>query len=235
MNRLSKTVLASIVVPYLMIHSSIAIGQVPSISPPTDNTADKGGTKVFPVRIENGDMAKPIEISQWSDGDRHSLNDLKGKTVVLHFWGTWCGPCIATIPVWKRLEEKYSREEVVFIGIHTAGTGMDDVRAFMKKHNWEHLTGIDEGVAIADSVTFRRYGISAVNQIVVVNAEGAVTYNGGKPTQSAGPVEIARQLGVKGPGEESTEQEAQDGGIAIMTHMYDKEIEAALRSAKIGN
>lgn len=235
MNRLSRTAFALLAVSCLIMNPSIAVGQAQPASPPTKAATDEGGTKAFPIRIQNGDKAEPIAISEWSDGNRHSIDVLKGKVVVLHFWGTWCGPCIATIPIWKQLEEKYSKDEVVFLGIHTAGTEMEDVRAFMKKHEWEHLTGIDQGDSIADSVTFRRYGIPAVNQIVILNAEGAVAYNGGKTTQTAGPVEIARQLGVKGPGEEATEKESRDGWIAIMKHMYGKEIEAALRATKPRN
>ncbi len=182
-----------------------------------------------PSRIANGDRAPVLAVAGWSDETDRTLEDLKGKTVVLHFWGVWCRPCIETIPVWKQLEEKYKEHGVVFVGIHTAGTKMEAVHKFMKAHDWQHLTAIDQGNSTPDSVTFRRYGIPAVNQIVVIDPEGVVKYNGDRPTQTNGPVVIARKLGVKGPGDEGTAEEIRAGGIAILTYMYGKEIEAALK------
>lgn len=181
------------------------------------------------ARLENGAQAPDLEIETWSDGVERSLEQLKGKTLVLHFWGTWCGPCIETIPLWKQLEEKYREKNVVFLGIHTAGAELENIREFMKKHDWDHLTAIDRGASIPESATFRKYGVPAVNQIVVVDANGIVRYNGHKPTQTEGPAAIARKLGVKGPGDNATPEEMREGGIAILTHMYGKEIEAALK------
>jgi len=181
------------------------------------------------TRVENGANAPALQVECWSDGVDRTLEDLKGKTVVLHFWGTWCGPCIQTIPVWKQLEEKYREKNVVFIGVHTAGADIEDIRDFMKKHDWEHVTAIDKGESRPDSATFKTYGVPAVNQIVVIDPNGVVRYNGHKPTQTDGPVAIARELGVKGPGDKATPEEMREGGIAIFLHMYGKEIEAALK------
>lgn len=181
------------------------------------------------TRVENGANAPALQVECWSDGVDRTLEDLKGKTVVLHFWGTWCGPCIQTVPVWKQLEEKYREKNVVCIGVHTAGADIEDIRDFMKKHDWEHLTAIDKGESIPDSATFKNYGVPAVNQIVVIDPNGVVRYNGHKPTQTDGPVAIARELGVKGPGDKATPEEMRKGGIAIFLHMYGKEIEAALK------
>lgn len=181
------------------------------------------------TRLENGANAPALEVESWSDGVDRRLEDLKGKTVVLHFWGTWCGPCIQTIPVWKQLEEKYREKNVVFLGIHTAGADIEDIRGFMKKHDWEHVTAIDKGESIPESGTFTTYGVPAVNQIVVIDPNGVVRYNGHKPTQTDGPVAIARELGVKGPVDKATAKEMLEGGIAIFIHMYGKEIEAALK------
>lgn len=181
------------------------------------------------ARLENGTEAPDLDIQTWSDGMERTLEQLKGKTVVLHFWGTWCGPCIQTIPVWKQLEEKYREKNVEFLGVHTAGANIEDIRDFMKKHDWEHLTAIDRGDSIPDSATFKTYGVPAVNQIVVIDPNGVVRYNGHKPTQTDGPVAIARELGVKGPGDKATPEEMREGGIAIFLHMYGKEIEAALK------
>lgn len=50
-------------------------------------------------------------VPKWS-----SLDDLKGKVVVLEFWATWCGPCRAAFPSTRQLQEHYADAPVVIIG-----------------------------------------------------------------------------------------------------------------------
>ena len=51
------------------------------------------------------------------NGDSISSLDLKGKVIVLNFWGTYCKPCINEIPSLNALTKKYKWEEVVFIAV----------------------------------------------------------------------------------------------------------------------
>ncbi len=61
-------------------------------------------------------------ITQWTNlpaelKDATRLEDMKGKIVVLDFWATWCGPCLASIPHMNEMAAKYAGDGVVFLGV----------------------------------------------------------------------------------------------------------------------
>jgi thiol-disulfide isomerase/thioredoxin len=51
------------------------------------------------------------------DGSWLSLQDLRGKVVLLNFWATWCEPCRAEMPAFSRLHERWSGRGVQFLGL----------------------------------------------------------------------------------------------------------------------
>src|SRR5205814_8086459 len=51
------------------------------------------------------------------EGESISLEQLKGKTVLLDFWGSWCGPCVHATPGLIKLRRKFTDQPVTFVGI----------------------------------------------------------------------------------------------------------------------
>jgi thiol-disulfide isomerase/thioredoxin len=63
-----------------------------------------------------GDPAPPLTVSGWVKGEKVERFE-PGKTYVVDFWGTWCGPCQGTIPHLTELAHKYKEKGVRFIGV----------------------------------------------------------------------------------------------------------------------
>jgi len=78
------------------------------------------------------------------DGNTVTLQQLKGKVVLLNFWGTWCGPCRKEIPDFINLSKKYKQDGLEIIGVTLTSGPPENIKAFADKWgiNYQLLTDI---------------------------------------------------------------------------------------------
>jgi uncharacterized protein (TIGR03067 family) len=62
-------------------------------------------------------------------GDKVTLAGLKGKVVLLEFWGYWCGPCVHSMPVLLELHDKFKDQGLAIVGVHLDVDGEVDTAA----------------------------------------------------------------------------------------------------------
>jgi cytochrome c biogenesis protein CcmG, thiol:disulfide interchange protein DsbE len=91
-----------------------------------------------------GQTITELDIKPLLDAEHPiSSEDMKGKVVILHFWGYWCGPCKQEYPDFVKLQDKYKEDpSVLFVSIACKGSSKDpeDALAFYTK---KYLTTID--------------------------------------------------------------------------------------------
>ena len=73
-------------------------------------------------------------------GAPHTLEDYRGKPVLLNFWATWCVPCAAEMPLLSEMQKQY-QGKIVFIAASIDDEDLKpQIEAFIKKHQGEALT-----------------------------------------------------------------------------------------------
>lgn len=95
---------------------------------------DKDFEKMGVVRPKN-ELPAPGFSLETSNGNHISLDDFKGKTVLLNFWATWCKPCRDELPSMQRLYESLRLDGVEIIAISIDRNKKEKVKEFANKYN----------------------------------------------------------------------------------------------------
>ena len=125
------------------------------------------------------------------DGDL-TLRSFRGKTVVLNFFASWCGPCKREAPVLEQLWKRDRSDRFVVLGVDTGPDAAGDGRRFVQAHGITYPVVFDPNAGIASN----RYDLPGLPVTYVLNRQGRIV---GSPV--LGPVsdtgysaEFAREL-----------------------------------------
>jgi thiol-disulfide isomerase/thioredoxin len=104
------------------------------------------------------------------EGELISLADLKGRVVLLDFWGTWCPPCRAATPTLTEIARQYSKEPFTMIGV-SSDSAAD--RQKLKDYVAEHNMGWPE-IHDTRATVIRLYQVRSYPTYVIIDAEGVI-------------------------------------------------------------
>ncbi len=125
-----------------------------------------GGNKI----IMQGDRAPEFRL-QSTDGRSVGLSDLRGKVVMVHFWATWCAPCVEELPTLAKLHQDLMGADFEMLAVSVDEGGAEAVTAFMKQNNLNVPVLLDP-----DRATASRYGTYKFPETYIVDREGVVRY-----------------------------------------------------------
>ena len=197
-------------------------------------SADSPKPMPLPPPLAVGAAAPELTVVEWTDGKQRTLADYRGKVVVLDFWGTWCGPCIQMIPTMKALHKQYQDREVVFLGIHTAGTEMPLVKRLLKNEEWDLTVGLDVGEDVASGSTIRSYAIHGFPTVMIVGRDGRVAFSTDIPEEQRADFmrnfqKLAKEAGVPWPlDKDATQEETLQRMVTVHKLMLSQAIDKAL-------
>ncbi|MCH5165296.1 MAG: redoxin domain-containing protein [Clostridiales bacterium] len=120
----------------------------------------------------------------WGDyellSDTFTLSEQLGSVVVINFWATWCGPCVAELPHFNRVANELPEAKIV--AIH--GSSTEDVARFITKatdtkESWRdyNITFLQDEIEGSVCKTFKALGgNSAWPMTLIVDKEGKITF-----------------------------------------------------------
>jgi thiol-disulfide isomerase/thioredoxin len=116
-----------------------------------------------------GQMAPDVTLTH-ADGTKVALNSLRGKPVLLDFWATWCGPCIASMPSMHHIYEEVKGKEIEVIAIDEDHKS-DDATNYLTRHKyaWADFHDTDEQLQKA-------FEGEAIPLTVLLDAQGKIVY-----------------------------------------------------------
>ncbi len=174
-------------------------GTSSSIETPTLTIAEGETSRTIDVDLPASPLTRVIgkeapelrQIKAWKNGGPVTLAELKGKVVLLDFWGWWCGPCVHSMPELIATYEKYKDRGLVVIAVHDDSIGtieeMDAKLAWARRDVWggrdlPFLVALDGGGevmmertnATARGATTAAYGVDQFPTQILIGRDGKV-------------------------------------------------------------
>ncbi|WXU00347.1 MAG: Thiol-disulfide oxidoreductase ResA [Catillopecten margaritatus gill symbiont] len=134
-----------------------------------------------------GQKAPDFDVATWINGDGVSIEDLRGKVVIVDFFQLWCPGCNTfTIPLMHKWEKKYQQQikegKLEILSIHTVFEGhsiqtLTALKAFLKIRGIDHLVGNDrliKGERLPE--TMKKYNTRGTPEVAIIDKNGIIRF-----------------------------------------------------------
>jgi peroxiredoxin len=116
-----------------------------------------------------GEPAPDFSLERLDGGGRVSLAELRGKTVILDFWATWCPPCEFQVPGLNALFEAHREAgDIRLFGVSVDTGGPEVIGA------WVEEKQVRYPILLGDEDLARRFGAMGFPTLVVIGPDGSV-------------------------------------------------------------
>lgn len=145
-----------------------------------DGGEDDGDNIPFGSKV--GNKCQGYDLERIDGNGTVNVLDLKGKIVVVNFWGTWCTPCVNELPHFNQVAEEYA-DEVVIIAVHSVQSNRT-AKDFVDKHypDTKMIFAFDQKLTSNRDMYFTLLGgTSFYPRTLVIDEKGVITYTTDSP------------------------------------------------------
>jgi peroxiredoxin len=143
-----------------------------------DGERTVGNTNTASAHPKPGTLAPDFTVSTL-DGANFTLSKQRGKVVLLHFWATWCTPCVKGLPAMKtfhdRMKRKYG-DRVVLLDL-----AMDDSEAKLRSVVAAHKLTAPQARIGLNSKLAASYGVTGAPDAFMIGPDGRILLNRESP------------------------------------------------------
>ena len=139
------------------------------MTPPDDLDRQRALRYLDQPDLARARMAPPFFVTA-TDGHRVSLDDLKGKVVLLDFWATWCAPCREALPHMREIARHFEGQPLVLLSV-SLDDDEEKWKDFIAKNEMTWLQYRDGGVA---GPIAKLFGVAAIPHTFTIDADGVL-------------------------------------------------------------
>lgn len=133
----------------------------------------------------NNEPAQPWTTTRWFNSEPLTLEDLRGRVIVLSTFQMLCPGCVANgLPQLQRIEQTFNRRDVAVIGLHTvfehhAAMTPTSLEAFLLEYRIGFPVGVDSHEDSSGTpITMTRYGLRGTPSLVLIDRAGLIRFRG---------------------------------------------------------
>ncbi len=143
MQRFKQFVRSAAGVGALTVACCFTAGAHAQDAPFPDSWFYSGAQRPAALKSLEGKPAAALSVESWI-GEKVTLAEQRGKVVIVDFWATWCGPCMAAIPENVELVKKYRNDDLVFVGVHDSNSGWDSAAKVVREQGINYPVAKDK-------------------------------------------------------------------------------------------
>ncbi len=125
------------------------------------------GKTLYAKNDLRGKPAPKLEFGEWLQDKPKSF---EGKTILIDFWATWCGPCRDLIPKLNDWHDKF-KDDLIIVGLSDEKT--DVVKTFMTKTKVSYPMAVD-----VKQTLLKILGVEGIPHVLVISPDGIVRWQG---------------------------------------------------------
>lgn len=123
-----------------------------------------------------GQVPPNMSEGEWLQSECKSLDEMRGKFVLLDFWFIGCGPCAADMPTLKLARELFGGSDFEIVGVHASPASAESVLQYIQQNGVKYPTIVDTPEETI-SRRFRELAVTSFPSYILLDREGKIIHN----------------------------------------------------------